>query len=100
MKPKVNDKRCGASHGACKAIKVCPTGAIGYIEVDEPVLERVVACNNNPSIEGASSCDCDCGGDVNGCGGSPYGRIIIDYDKCIKCGICAKACCGSAIDMV
>ena len=29
-----------------------------------------------------------------------YGKIVIDYDKCIECGACAAACCGSAIDMV
>ena len=29
-----------------------------------------------------------------------YGRIIIDYDKCTECGLCAEECCGTAIDMV
>lgn len=27
------------------------------------------------------------------------GRIVVDYALCNGCGICASACCGSAIDM-
>jgi len=92
MKPIVNDKKCGASQNSCKAIKACPSGAMSYIEVAEALLDREVMC-----IKG--SCDCESEG-KNDCGGSPYGRIIIDYDKCTLCGICAVECCGDAIDMV
>jgi len=101
MKPKVDDKRCFASQSVCKAIKACPTEAISYIEVDEPLLDKNLNCNCTPPTEGASGCGCDCeGGCGEDCGGTPYGRIIIDYDKCIECGLCAKECCGTAIDMI
>ena len=94
MKPKIDDKKCGASESACKVIKLCPTQAISYIEVDEPITDRNVNCNSN------GGCDCDCGDSVSDCGGSPYGRIVIDYDKCIECTACAEECCGNAIDMI
>ena len=97
MKPVVNDKKCGAVESACKAIKVCPTQAIRYIEVDEAILDRDVNCVTGECGDGAS-CDCDCE-DGGSCNGSPYGRIVIDYDKCIDCGLCIEACCGSAIVM-
>jgi len=104
MKPRVDDKRCGASESACKAIKACPTGAISYIEVDEPITDRNVVCNCSSAADDSNSCgcscDCGCGDDQNSCGGTPYGRIVIDYDKCIECGVCAEECCGTAIDMV
>ena len=104
MKPKVDDKRCFASQSVCKAIKACPTEAISYIEVADPILDKNLVCNCAPAEEGESSCgcgcDCDCGNDLYSCGGTPYGRIIIDYDKCIECGVCAEECCGTAIDMV
>ena len=44
MKPKVNDQRCGASESACKALKVCPVGAISYIEAGEMITDRNVEC--------------------------------------------------------
>ncbi|MCL2861144.1 MAG: 4Fe-4S binding protein [Firmicutes bacterium] len=111
MKPYVRLKNCYASQSVCTAIKCCPTEAIYYIEVDEPILDKVLNCNcNDPNREGIvpltcteSGCcgdDAVCGDDLYSCGGTPYGRIIIDYDKCIECGLCAKECCGSAIDMV
>jgi Pyruvate/2-oxoacid:ferredoxin oxidoreductase delta subunit len=110
MKPFVRDKNCFASQSVCTAIKCCPTKAISYIEVEEPILDKVLECNcNDPNREGKvpvtctdSGCcdDTACGNDLYSCGGTPYGRIIIDYDKCIECGLCAKECCGSAIDMV
>ena len=96
MKPKIDDKRCGASESACKVIKVCPTDAISYIEVTEPITDRNVVCN----IGSGCGCNCDCGSGSGDCGGSPYGRIVIDYDKCIECGVCADECCGNAIEMV
>ena len=98
MKPRVNDKKCGASESACKIIKICPVEAISYIEVDEVITDRNVECSTSSSGCGCS-CDCGCGDDSNDCGGSPYGRIIIDYDKCTGCGVCADECCGNAIEM-
>ena len=94
MKPKIDDKRCGASNtSGCKAMLACPVDAIRYIEVEEPILDRTVNCSS--SSASGDSCGCSCG-----CNGSPYGRIVIDYDKCIECGVCADECCGAAIDMV
>ena len=100
MRPKIDDKKCGASESICPAIKACPVGAISYIEVDEPIKDRVVNCTIVPMTDDSAFCGCgrdDGGGD---CGGSPYGRIIIDYDKCTGCGICAEKCCGNAIDLI
>ncbi len=96
MKPVIDDKRCFASKDVCKAIKECPVEAISYIEVEEPILDKNLVCNCAPT-----TCDCggDCGDDLYSCGGTPYGRIIIDYDKCTSCGICAEVCCGTCIDM-
>jgi Pyruvate/2-oxoacid:ferredoxin oxidoreductase delta subunit len=116
MKPKVDIKRCFASKDVCMAIKMCPFKAVSYIEVDEPIMDKILKCNCNKreslgltpmSAEGYST-GCDCAGgcdsesdnDLYACGGTPYGRIIIDYDKCTGCGICSKECCGSCIDMV
>lgn len=28
------------------------------------------------------------------------GKIVIDYELCSGCGICAEECCGHAIEMV
>ena len=109
MKPVVDTKRCFASKSVCKAIKVCPVEAISYIEVDEPILDKILNCicsPPNPTEGNLSSCKCDCESGCNSddplyrCGGTPYGRIIIDYEKCTECGICAEECCGTAIDMV
>ena len=94
MKPIINDKKCGASKNACKAINVCPAQAIRYTEVDKPVADRNVVCDSG------CGCGCGCGESVSGCSGSPYGRIVIDYGKCIECGVCAEECCGNAIDMI
>ena len=114
MKPKIDPKRCFASKDVCMAIKCCPVGAVSYIEVAEPILGKTLKCNCDErealglrpmSVEGYSA-GCNCAGgcgtgdDLYSCGGSPYGRIVIDYDKCIRCGLCAKECCGSCIDMV
>ena len=105
MKPKINDKRCFSSQSVCTAIKACPVEAISYIEVDDPILYKNLMCNCAPPEETKNSCGCDCapgecGNDLYSCGGTPYGRIIIDYEKCTECGICADVCCGTAIDMV
>ena len=48
MKPVVIDKKCGAGKDVCTAIKVCPEGAISYIEVDEPIYDREVNCTLPP----------------------------------------------------
>jgi len=87
MKPIINDKKCGASEKGCTAIKICPVDAIGFVEVEEALTGVTVEC----------SCKCSCGCD---CKPNPYGRIIIDYDKCIECGVCADECCGKAIELV
>jgi len=104
MKPIVDLKRCFASQSVCTAMKCCPTEAISYIEVDEPILDKILSCNCAPPTESeAGGCGCgegECGDDLYSCGGTPYGRIIIDYDECIECGLCAKECCGSAIDLI
>ena len=116
MKPVVDTKRCFSSKTVCMAIKLCPAEAISYTEDDEPILDKTLKCNCDEreargltpmSVKGyEAGCDCEggCGSDsgdnLYDCGGTPYGRIIIDYDKCIECGICAKECCGDAIDMV
>lgn len=104
MKPNVDMKRCFASKNICKAIKSCPVDAISYIEVADPILDKNLICNCAPPAKEKSSDGCECGGkcgnDVYDCGGTPYGRIVIDYGKCIECGICAEECCGTAIDMI
>jgi ferredoxin len=104
MKPVVDMKRCFASQSVCKAIKACPVAAITYIDVDEPIMDKTLECNCAPPDGNPNSGGCDCGGDCGddlcSCGGSPYGRIVIDYDKCTACGICVTECCGTAIDMV
>ena len=113
-KPVVDIKRCFASKDVCMAIKSCPVKAISYIEVAEPILDKILKCNCNdrealglkPMSVKRYSGGCDCAGgcgsgdDLYSCGGTPYGRIIIDYDKCTGCGLCAKECCGTCIDMV
>ena len=116
MKPVVDMKRCFASQSVCKAIKVCPVKAITYCEAMEPILDKALKCNCSerkalglsPMSDKGYSTGCDCGDgcdSTNGdplyaCNGSPYGRIIIDYEKCIECGVCARECCGTAIDMM
>lgn len=97
MKPQIDDKRCGANENACRALESCPMEAISYIEVDDPITDRNVECSSGSS---GCSCNCDCGGESSSCEGSPYGRIVIDYDKCTGCGICADECCGAAIEMI
>jgi len=108
MKPKVDLKRCFASKEVCTAIKCCPVEAVSYTEVAEPILDKTLKCNcSDPNRTGKipvpcsdGCCDGGCDDDLYSCGGTPYGRIIIDYDKCTLCGLCAEECCGSAIDMV
>jgi len=115
MKPIVDMKRCFASKDVCMAIKMCPVKAISYIEVDEPITDKTLKCNCDErealgltpmSEKPGGSCDCAggcCGSENNDplydCGGTPYGRIIIDYEKCTRCGICVKECCGTAIGL-
>jgi Pyruvate/2-oxoacid:ferredoxin oxidoreductase delta subunit len=96
MKPKVNDKKCGANESACTVLKICPLDAISYIEVDEPITDKTVEC----VLPSGCGCKCDCGDSAAACKPNPYGRIIIDYDLCTECGICVEKCCGSAIEMV
>ena len=110
LKPVVDFRRCFASKDVCTAIKLCPFGAVGYIETDVAIIDKVLKCNCNereelgltPMSENPSGgCDCAGGCESNDplydCGGTPYDRIIIDYDKCTRCGICVKECCGTAI---
>lgn len=115
MKPVVDFRRCFSSKNVCVAIKCCPVEAISYIEVDVPIEDKFLNCNCNEreslglsamSEKGYSaSCDCagGCEGDSNdplyACDGTPYGRIVIDYDKCTRCGLCVKECCGTAIGL-
>ena len=94
MKPKMNDQKCGASEKSCKVIKLCPVDAISYVEVKQAIKNRKVNCSSS------GGCSCSCGSSAGGCGGSPYGRIVIDQDKCIECGLCAEQCCGNAIEMI
>ncbi|MCL2817373.1 MAG: 4Fe-4S binding protein [Clostridiales bacterium] len=95
MKPKVNDKKCGANENACTVLKICPVNAISCIEVDEPITDKNVEC-----ILSGCGGGCDCGAGASSCDPNPYGRIVIDYDECTGCGICAEECCGRAIEMV
>ncbi len=117
LKPVIDFRRCFASKNVCTAIKYCPVNAVSYIETDSAIMDKILNCNCDDreklglkpiDIEGGYSAGCDCGGgcgDTNGddrlyaYGGNPYGRIVIDYDKCTRCGICVKECCGTAIGM-
>jgi len=92
MKVKINDKKCGANENTCTAIKVCPVGAINYIKVDEAITDKEVKCDSS------SGCGCGCGDDSTDCGADPFGRIVIDHDKCTGCGLCVEKCCGKAIE--
>jgi ferredoxin len=96
MKAKVNDKKCGAVENTCTVLKICPVDAISYEEVNEAIEEKEVDCKTSSGC----GCECDCADDSNSCEPNPYGRIIIDYDKCTGCGICADICCGTAIEMI
>ncbi len=118
-KPVVDFKRCFTDKHVCTAIKACPVEAIRYIEVDEPILnkqltDRVDRCpmaargiratinlteKNTGCLSTANLADNKAGDTVEGVG-NPWGRIIIDYDKCIDCGLCVDACCGYAIDLL
>ena len=103
MRPRVDMTKCFASKSVCKPLKMCPEKAVSYIETDEPIMDKNLVCNcTPPTAESSCGCDCgdDCGTDLYSCGGSPYGRIIIDQEKCTGCGICADVCCGTAINMV
>ena len=95
MKPRVNNKKCGAVESACTVLKKCPADAISYIEVDEPINDKTVNCTSAAGC----GCDCDCGDNSGSCEPNPHGRIVIEYDKCTGCGICADICCGAAIEM-
>ena len=113
MKPVVDFRRCFASKDVCTAIKLCPFEAVTYIEVDVPILDKTLKCNCNerealgltPMSGDGYSGGCSCAGGCESndplydCGGTPYGRIVIDYDKCTRCGICVRECCGTAIGL-
>ena len=91
MKPVIEARRCCANEAICTVLKGCPLSAVSYIEVDEPILDKFLNCNCD---------DRDCGDhDLGSCEGSPYGRIVIDYDKCTRCGLCVAECCGTAIGL-
>ena len=74
MKPVVDMRRCFASKDVCTAIKTCPLGAVSYIEVDEPILDKFLNCNCNErealglspmSTKPGGGCDC-----AGGCEGT------------------------------
>ena len=98
MKPKVNELKCAASPDICKVIELCPTSAISYIEVEDALLEKEVTCTDGDGC--TCGCSCGCESESEDIALSPFGRIVIDYDKCIECGICVEACCGGAIEFV
>ena len=98
MKAKVNDTKCGAVESMCTVSKICPVDAISYTDVAEAITDKNVNCKT--SSDSDCGCECDCGDDSNSCEPNPYGKIIIDYDKCTGCGICAAKCCGEAIEMI
>lgn len=119
-KPIIDFKRCFTDKHVCMAIKACPVKAISYIEVDEPIwdkqlTDRVDRCpmaargikatinltEKNPGCLSTEDFETrHKAGDLIEGVGNPWGRIIIDYDKCIYCGKCATACCGYAIDLI
>jgi len=113
LKPVIDMRRCFASKQVCTAIKCCPVKAVSYIEVDEPINDKFLNCNcNDPNRTGkipvgdsvGGGCGCadsgsDCGNTLYSCGGTPYGRIIIDYAQCTRCGLCVNECCGTAIGL-
>lgn len=118
-KPVVNFKRCFTDKHVCTAIKVCPVEAISYMEVDEPILNkqltgRLDRCpmaargikatinitEKNTGCLSTANLANNKVGDTIECVGNPWGRIIIDYDKCIYCYKCVDACCGYAIDLL
>lgn len=118
-KPVVNFKRCFTDKHVCTAIKVCPVEAISYMEVDEPILNkqltgRLDRCpmaargikatinitEKNTGCLSTANLANNKVGDTIECVGNPWGRIIIDYDKCIYCCKCVDACCGYAIDLL
>lgn len=116
-KPVVNFKKCFTDKHVCTAIKACPVEAISYIEVDEPILDKQltgrpdrcplvargigatinVTEKNTGCLSTANLANAKAGDIIEGVG-NPWGRIIIDYDKCSYCGECVDACCGYAID--
>ena len=93
MKFSVNDKKCGASKTACTILNICPVDAICYTEVAEPITDKNVQCNSSSGC----GCKCACGATANSCEPNPYGRIVIDQNTCIECGVCINECCGNAI---
>lgn len=118
-KPVVSFKRCFTDKHVCTAIKSCPVEAISYIEVDEPILNKQLTgrtdrCpmaargimatinltdKNSGCLSTANLASNKSGDTIEGVG-NPWGRIIIDYDKCVYCGKCVDACCGYAIDLL
>ncbi|MCL2416035.1 MAG: hypothetical protein FWD01_04390 [Defluviitaleaceae bacterium] len=96
MKPRMDNKKCGANQNACTILSICPVDAISYTEVDEPILDKNVNCKSSSGC----GCSCGCGDNTSNCEPNPYGRIIINLDICIECGICAEKCCGNAVEMV
>ena len=114
MKPVVNHKKCFADVKICTAKTACPVNAIGFVKVAEPMLDKEVTGNPDLCPMCAAGLAVDLATpDWNECklgpigtednpipAGDPYVRVVIDYDKCIYCGLCVEGCCGYAIEMV
>ena len=95
-KAKVIDEKCCGNKNNCSVLNICPLGAISFVEVAQ-AIERNVQCKP----KGTSNCGCagDCATDSSACETNPYGRVVIDQNRCNGCGICVKECCGDAIEV-
>ena len=114
MKPIVIHKKCFADIKICTAKNSCPVNAIGFVKVEEALLDKTLTdkCNRCPlaasgirgTLDTPDRIECKCG--VIGTAdnpipiGDPFVRVVIDYDKCTCCGLCVEGCCGYAIEMV
>ena len=114
MKPVVVHKKCPADVKVCTAKTSCPVNAIGFIKVEEPMLDKVFTdkydrCPLAASglwgtvspPEGMEIKIGEVGTEDNPIPfGDPYIRVVIDYEKCTLCGLCVDTCCGYAIDLI
>ena len=114
MKPVVIHKKCFADIKICTAKTSCPVNAIGFVKVEEPLLDKTLTdkCDRCPlaaaGIKGTLETPNGVENKIGVIGtvenpipiGDPFVRVVIDYDKCTCCGLCVEGCCGYAIDMV